>query len=163
MIDDVTNYFHSKASAKKKQSKIPSQTASSGISREQFKQGSRNFTNLSTTTCPQSCQIWRHLLLPVAAKCNYVPHKSAQNGSRWTNSRLILPRSNLKSPKLARTARLTYCTAIADTTSPAASGRPLFKFENDRKRCIRRQRVRHKRRGVSPHPTLWWLLDNNAR
>ena len=48
---DVTAYFRSEATAKR-QSKMPLQTASGGISREKFKRGSPNFTQLSGITGP---------------------------------------------------------------------------------------------------------------
>ena len=64
---DVTIYFRPEATAKKP-SKMPPQTASGGISRERFKQGSPNFTRLSGPLVAETCRIWRHSLLPVSCE-----------------------------------------------------------------------------------------------
>ena len=55
--NDVTIYFRSEVIDVRKRSKIPPQTASGEISRERFKRGSPNFTQLSGQLAPQICRI----------------------------------------------------------------------------------------------------------
>ena len=113
-------------------SKIPPLAASGGISREQFEQGSRHFTHLlrtiDLTNLPDMTSLASSGRLQNAIKFSIL-HKSEQNGSDWTKSRIIRLLFNQESPRLAGTSVPIYSKALPDGTLPAASGPHLSEFE----------------------------------
>ena len=128
---DITNYFRSKATAKKSRKCRLRRTASAGISRERFKRGSPNFTLLSGTTGP------RHrpdLTSPLTSgrlqnSIKYCTKVMRQRGR--PKSQIFRPLFNSDSPHVARTSVPTQSMAIPDMTPPAISDRHLPKFEQE--------------------------------